>query len=268
MADLNWPRLRKLLRAPEVGFNAEVYRHFRQDEDTPGRRALRDYLLIGATDSRTTAQSKIAYFRDQVQKVHLKPEIYGEPIADVDTVLRYKPEIVLAFSNRNDRSYSSHVRPRARVSYKIIDKTEETITETDLKRIANRINQEFVTGTLFKFEKGKELYTYKEFNKGYNFQVYTKNQTEAKRVIDRVMAINGDNPDWKFMQNHTPEEPYNLYPRNPGRKTILGRSVELNEKRPEVLVQFAFAYALLKDKGKPVALVDAAGRLMRPYIRA
>lgn len=74
MADLSWPKIRKLLRAPGIGFNAEVYRYFKNDDIDPksvgGRTKVRDFCLIGAKDSRSTALSKIQYFRDQVQRVH------------------------------------------------------------------------------------------------------------------------------------------------------------------------------------------------------
>ena len=69
------------MRAPNIGFNAEVQRWFKDLDDVPSasRTALRNSLLIQANESRTSAMFKVQYFIDFVQKVHSQPAVIGVP---------------------------------------------------------------------------------------------------------------------------------------------------------------------------------------------
>lgn len=97
MPDKSWALHRKLLRAPSIGFNAEVYNWFKDADETKSRKALRDSLLIQSKESRTSAMFKIQYFRESIQKVHQKTAVVGVPKDDFDESVQYRVHINLYF---------------------------------------------------------------------------------------------------------------------------------------------------------------------------
>ena len=149
MPDLSWAKHRKLLRTKDIGFNAEVYRHFKTVDDTTGRIALRDSLLVGTTDSRSTALFKIQYFRDQVQKTHLKPTIIGQIKDTFDELVSYKCQVQLYFRQDSDAVPVDKKPVDAQISFRL-DETYKTISKSKYEFLANKIKLELAAGEGYK----------------------------------------------------------------------------------------------------------------------
>lgn len=266
MADLAWPRLRKLLRAPSIGFNAEVYRHFKDVHATStdvGRRAIRDFCLIGAKDSRTTANSKIQYFRDQVQKVHLKPEIYGIPVANYkqETVEGY-PQVIIHFrESATDARTNDRYPIRAQVGYRLKD---DSLSQSQVDSLATKVKSKFGGATPFKFKKGTTKFSYKDKKKGYEFILAADTETEAKSVVTAVLSLNGDTPDWDILTASKSGRTWTTKKT----KTVLGKTVELPNQRPIGWVHFTHAELKIPELERDIVLVDQTGRFKNALLWA
>lgn len=268
MPEYSWPKQRKLLRAPSIGFNAEVYRHFKDVDSssgsaTAGRRALRDSLLIGAKDSRTTAITKIQYFRDQVQKVHLKPTIVGITKDELDSSIspKYKPQIILYFLQDIAAVPTDFTRIDARISYRLMDETSESLTMAKLRVLATQIKTEFAVSGGWTFSKGKIISNYNDAERGNVFRVYGISEAEGEKVIKKVLGMRSHTFDEKIYSLSNPKR---NSVNTPGTRRILGKTYKEPRWRPNASVRFAYAEIILHGLPDPVCLVDRSGSKPNP----
>lgn len=260
MADYYWPKQRKLLRAPNIGYNAEVHRHFKDIDDTPNRKAIRDLCLIGAKDSRGTAESKIRYFRNFVQKVHSKPTIVGELKTSRDQQIVYKCQVQLYFQQDKDAVSLGNAPVDAQITFRL-EQTHETITEAQYKQLAAKIKAEFATGNGYTWNKGKHICWYKDELNGYDFQVYAMSENEGEQIIKKVMQLKGHAFDDKLFRVTTPKKNSDT---TPGNVTILGTSRKKPRWRPTATVRFLWADLIIWNIPEPITLVDRTGIRYKP----
>jgi hypothetical protein len=274
MGDLVWAKQRKLLRAADIGYNAEVYRHFKDTDGSASRTAVRDVCLIGAKDSRITAESKMRFFYERVLKVQYKPDVYALPNDEIKSRRRGRPKVVLHFSQFN--KYSHHVinpdtdKPititpvtpiTGQISFRIMDETSDSMTKAKATTIANKIKSIFAGATPYKWDKGRTMFTYNQWDKGYAFKLLCATETDAKNLVTKVLDIQGHTPDWKRFNTVTNDDPLSKYPENPGTEIIMGETVKQERERPVETVQFRYAYMTLEGRRKPVSLVDTTYKL-------
>lgn len=255
MPDLSWAKHRKLLRAPNIGFNAEVYRHFKTYDDTPGRITLRDSLLVGAKDSRSTAMFKIQYFRDQVQKTHHKPSIIGIPKEqfDLGIEVEYKPVVQLYFQQDRSAVVEDYAPVKAEISFRLMNESTDSITKANLETLARTIKNEFALGNGYTFNKGKYIAHYLDRKNGYSLQIYVINESEGVEVVKKILSI----------QNHTYDEdlfrvtqPKKNSLNTTTNKTIVGKSYKKLRWRPTATVRFQWASVSIREVPDPIYLVD------------
>lgn len=265
MPDLSWAKHRKLLRAKDIGFNAEVYRHFKTvDDNTSGRTALRDSLLVGTKDSRSTALFKIQYFRDQVQKTHLKPTIIGQIKDTFDESVSYKCQVQLYFRQDSDAVPVDKKPVDAQISFRL-DETYKTISKSKYESLANKIKATLAAGDGYKWSKGKILCLYNDEERGYRLQIYALNETEGEQVIKKILSIQDHPFDEKLFRHSTPKRNSE---NTPSKVTILGTSYTEPRWRPTATVQFMWADLIVWNVPEPICLVDNSGIRPNPVLRA
>lgn len=257
----HWALQRKLLMNTKIGFNAEVYRHFKDilDDDTTTtatRKTLRDSILINSKDSRTTAMFKIQYFREQVQQVHLKPTIIGQPKTTFDESVTYKCQVQLNFIQSPQAAPKGYKPIDAQISFRL-DETHLTITETKYKALANKIRQEFAPSTIYHFDKGKHICYYRDAERGYDLRVRAASETVGKQVIQKVLDLQNHSFEAKYFNISSPERNSD---NNPGNQTILGDSTKKPRWRPGGTVYFAYADLLVHGLDEPITLVAVRGQ--------
>lgn len=261
MPDRSWALQRKLLRAPGIGFNAELYRHFKDlDEDLPPQRrlALRNSLLIQARESRPSAMQKIQYFSQYVRKDHLKPEIIGIDIKELGTgvSVKHKPQVLMQFRQDLDVVPDGYIALQARISFRLMDRMATTITKADIQALATKIKNEFALNGGYTFDKGKVVCNYINPENGYNLQLYTTDAAEGEQVVRKVLDIQGHVFDSNNLIVNVPQK--NSV--NTGVKiTILGESAKTARWRPTGRVRFLYATLALTNRGEPICLVDRSG---------
>lgn len=254
----SWKNLRSFLRK---SFNREVLDWF-SDVDDPvpdnstSRKQAKRACLILPKESQNMALMKMLVFRFVVQRVHLRPHIYGLPIGSDQPIRKHKPQIFLEFLEDEEDLDPDYDPITGRISYRLMNETSESITKTELIAIANRIKLEFGSGNGFVWKKGKDLATYTDKPKGYQFQLLVRNKADAKVIIEKVLDTNNDNPDWTKLSYKEADNPTGAYPTIPSTVSILGKITREPRIRPIADVRFQYAYCSIWGKKQPVTLYD------------
>lgn len=264
MPDRSWALQRKLMRAPDIGFNAEVQRWFKDLDSNAdiGRRALRDSLLIQKNESRTSAMFKVQYFRDFVQKVHSQPAIIGVPKEqfDINFGTEYKPIVTLYFQQDREAVAPGYSPLRAEISFRLMNETEETLTQANLKNLALKIKNEFALNRGYTFNKGKNIALYNDKRNGYFLQIYVINEAEGIQIVRKVLSIqNHPYDEDKFRITQPKRNSLNTV----SNTIIAGDTYKKLRWRPTGTVRFQWASLITRTRPYPFWLVDRT--LTRPH---
>lgn len=195
-------------------------------------------------------------FDELIAAIEREPQVYnvnGHP--KIKLIFLENP---FEFSGRIARD-SKATRGRAQISFRLMNRTNESMTKAEVETLAGKIKSKFIN-PVFKFTKGKELYFYKEPSLGKPFQIWAKNEAEAKKLIEQVLDLTGDSPDLDKITKRTNLLPSKAYDDTPGTKVILGEQTRLDKTRPVVEVEFTMAYLIMDGLRKPIYLVDRSYR--------
>lgn len=267
MPDRSWALQRKLMRAPEIGFNAEVRRWFTSSGEaiTANRSALRDSLLIQANESRTSAMFKVQYFREFCQKVHDKITVFGELRDDYETKLSNNnhPQVTLFFQQDSDAVPDDYYPITAEISFRLINETNITLTEANVKTLATQIKNELAVGQGYTFDKGKHISTYIDKENGYHLQLYTISEAEGEQVARKIVGIRNHTFIEDNLKNTTPKK---KSVNTTSTVTILGKPTRKARWRPTGRVRFMYANLYIPNRPEPLCLVDRTGTKYKPAI--
>ncbi|BAU65664.1 Genome sequencing data, contig C298 [Stanieria sp. NIES-3757] len=269
----NWENMRSFLRK---AYNREVNEWFKDiadefPENTTGRANTKRACLILPKESQNSALLKVLNFRFVVQRSHLRPHVYGLPIGSDQAIRKHKPQITLFFKEDMEDIDPDYEAVEGQISYRLMNESSETITKAELTSIANKIKVQFGGGdgdNAFRWDKGKDLASYVEKNKGYQFQLLVRNKTDAKDLVTRVLATNSDVPDWKYLSYKEADEPTSTYPTLPGTQTILGKITREPRIRPIARVRFQYAYCSIWARKQPVILYDRSLTYFDPLVES
>ena len=238
----NWELVKRILMNTTYGYNREVYKHFKdiigQGEITTSmRHAFRDACFINLKDSAVVALHKRLLFYFEVLGLHRQQNL-GDFQEQIRTYRRGKPQVVLYFWN-DARDIKELVR--GRISFRIMSDSFNTETESDALQIAQKIKTKFGGSSPFEWRKGKNLYSYSDWDKGYQFQILATTEGEAKRLINAVLDLQNHNPEWKYFNTILNDSPTEAFPQNRIKKRVLGDLEETPLHRPIELVKFKYA---------------------------
>lgn len=195
---------------------------------------------------------------------------------DLESVKRVgKPKVTLYFledTNFNKKAppnniYEGRRRQEGVIRFRIMDETTRSFSKANATTLANKVKQVFGSGDGFVWNKGKTMYSYNDWEKGYQFQLLCKASTEAKRIISAVHSLQGHSPNWQYFNTVKNDEELLKYPENPGNHVVMGDSIPLPKKRPIVDVRFQYAYVKLDSVKEPINLYDRRGKLPHALVR-
>ncbi|MBD2001917.1 MULTISPECIES: hypothetical protein [Cyanophyceae] len=170
---------------------------------------------------------------------------------------RNRPQVFLYFNQDGSTAIEGEI------SFRIMDRKTTTITDAEIKSLASIIRQKFATGGGFTWSKGKVMYSYTDWELGYQLQLLCSSEGEARRIIEQILDIRKFSPEWEYMNIIQNANPAKAFPQNPGRETILGQSVKLAQIRPSVTVRFQYAYLVLDGLSEPIYLVDRSNKFLK-----
>lgn len=193
------------------------------------------------------------------------PGIYGIPIPSYQEARRFQPQIQLYFQEDHTDVEPGYAPITAEISFRLMNETNETITEPEAKILANKIDTLFASGSGYTWKKGKVQCTYTDREKGYALRLLCWNKAEGKKVIEQVLDIQNDTPDWKKMNVSENEEAINAFPTVPPNDVIFGKRRRKPRKRPSATVRFQYALLHVRGMPHPVVLVDRS-RIFREQL--
>jgi hypothetical protein len=254
----NWQNLKSFLRK---SYNKEVNEWFKDivndspDNSTARKQAKRACLIL-PEESQSMALMKMLAFRFTVQQVHLRPDIYGVPIGTMDAQRKYRPQVFLEFLEDELDVEAGYARVDGRISFRMMSSSSETISKSTLIAMAKKIKTEFGANNGYLWKKGKDLASYVDKPKGYQFQLLVKTKESAKELIGKVLDIQSDTPNWDKLSYKEADNPTGTYPTISGNTTILGTVYKQPRIRPIAIVRFHRAYCAIWGKPNPVILYD------------
>lgn len=176
---------------------------------------------------------------------------------------RFRPQIRLHFLQDTDFTkvsdslgYHGKRRIPGRLTWRLMNETSETITLGELTRIGQQIKQVFGANNGYVWQKGKDMYCYADWDRGYQLQILARSVNQARDLVSKILSFQGHSPQWAFLSRIENAEPQTRYPETPIKKTILGESVTIPKLRPNVGVRFTYADARIHKLIKPVVLYD------------
>lgn len=224
-------------------------------------------IAIGGNEELVKAQVTQAMTTYQIMREKDVGYIYGHNPEDAETSRKFKPDVVLLFSEKRDKNTPKGKRLlTGRTSFRIMNKTSETITEADIQTLAMKIKTKFGTPA-YKWNKAEKRYSYTDWDKGYQLSLLVPSEAEARRIVEQVLDLQSHSPDWKLLQRCS--EP--VIPRSTTRgerRVILGQTVEQPVRGKAGVVEFQKALLYLDGlKGKPIVLVDLTGKHKKVIVR-
>jgi len=231
------------------------------------RSSLRWACLLKDNDTCDMMIQRFLLFYFSLRKAQdLQQPFYGIPLDDLHASRKFKPQITLYFKeDQND--VEDDARPTwGEISFRLMNQSSVTIQKTELTTLANKIKTEFGAANGYIWKKGRKLYSYTEKDKGYQLQLLCRDEATAKELINKILDLQNDTPDWKFFKSNIADNENESFPYNPGNQTILGKSRRKPRRRPMVDVRFQYATATIWGLNKPIALYDRSFNLIDALI--
>lgn len=178
---------------------------------------------------------------------------------------KHKPQILLYFQ-QDSVDIEDNVPVTGRISFRIMNHTNESLTPPIAEAIARDIRSEFAVGNGWIWKKGRLMISYSDWDKGYQLQLLCHTESVGRELIRKVLSIQNDTPDWRYMNISQNAEPASTFPTVRETEFIFGESRRLPRRRPIADVRFRFATLKLYGVPNPIALVDLSGQWENPLI--
>lgn len=174
------------------------------------------------------------------------------------------PKITLYFIEDLNDVAEGYAPVDGQISIRLMEYDQGSITEPIARTYATRIKTAFAAGGGFVWKKGKVMCSYTDWEKGYQLQLLCRNDTEGRRVVEQVLDIQSDSPDWSRFNITENAEPTQAYPTIPPLDRAYGESRRQPRRRPIADVRFQVARMDVLGVPAPVILVDRSGTYPRP----
>jgi hypothetical protein len=148
-------------------------------------------------------------------------------------------------------------------SFRIMTKTDDPqsplpkIDKADLRGYAQKIKEQFATPNLFTWEKGREVFSYKDRWLGFDGQWWLcRNEAAGRLLLTKLLAIQDAQLDTSKLRKSIAPDETAAFPKNPPDITVLGEQVPQEKERPLVDVTFYRAEIKLAKLRSPISLVE------------
>lgn len=194
---------------------------------------------------------------------------------DLESVKRVgKPRVNLYFledTNFNkkappNKEFEGLRRTDGLIRFRLMDEKTNTFSKANATALANKIKQVFGSNGGYVWKKGKTMYTYNDWELGYQFQLLCRSEIEAKRIVTSVLSLQAHSPIWKKFNTVKNDEEAITYPENPGTQIVMGESVDIPKSRPLVDVRFQYSYIKLDGVVEPINLYDRKNKRAKSLV--
>jgi hypothetical protein len=195
---------------------------------------------------------------------------------DLESVKRVgKPKVNLYFLE--DTTFNKLAPPNDRqegkrrldglIRFRLMDEKTNSFSKANATSLATKIKEVFGSNGGFVWSKGKTMYSYSDWNMGYQLQLLCRNEIEAKRIVVAVLSLQLHTPVWKYFNIVKNDEEATTYPEEPGTQVVMGEIVDIPRIRPIVNVRFQYSYIKLDGVKEPINLYDRNGKRPKSLAR-
>lgn len=262
-----WEHLQNTIRFAHNQMVRKEFDDIEIDDDiTTPRASLKVASLIKDNDNGLVMICRLILYHVIIKGFGM-PEIYAVPFTDINESVRYSPKVFLNFC-QNYREVDADDRAvDGQISFRLMGQTNESISQSDINLLAQKIKNLFGSGGGFQWRKGKSMFTYSEPKKGYFMQLLVRDQAEGKRIVEQVLDIQNHTPDWQYANYKENLEPAQAFPANPPNRTLVGKSRKQYKRRPIVTVRFRNAQLNIQGLPNPIVLYDKSGIYKRAILK-
>jgi hypothetical protein len=242
----------------------DYFKNQADDDISTPKAGLKHACLIKDEDSAAMTQMRMWLFEITVRHAQsIQVPVYGIPTTAFQEQRKFKPQIQLYFQEDHNDVEAGYSPITGEISFRLMNQESTSLSNSEVTSYANKVKTAFAKPS-FVWKKGKELYSYTDWDKGYQLQLLCRNETEAKRVVEQVLDIQSHSPNWERLRKNEATDPAASYPTIPGNQTILGKSRKKPRRRP--IADVRFQYSLLHVYGLPraITLVDRTGLFTKP----
>lgn len=186
-----------------------------------------------------------------------------------ETVRRVgKPKVTLYFledSNFNKKASPNKINEGRRrqegiIRFRLMNETTHSFSKANGIVLGTKIKEIFGANGGFVWNKGKTMYSYNDWERGYQFQLLCRTEVEAKRIITAVHSLQNHIPNWQYLNLIKNDQEASKYPENPGNQVVMGETIPIVHSRPLVDVRFQYAYVKLDGVKEPINLYSLKGK--------
>lgn len=226
-----------------------LFRDVRDDQLDSPRGLLKTDLIMTDNDTALLMQLKTGLLNDYID---VDRNIYALPIEDYHRKVAFQPQVCLIFVEKQSTANSfKRRRVEMRVSFRIVDKTRTTITQTYIDELEREIKGNFPK--TYGYEKGKLCFSYRDKDNGYEFKMIAKGEPEVKELIAKVLKIKDDIPNYDYLTKSEYTDKNLITPKF---ETILGKRTKLPIQRPTATVYLKKAELKIGGVLEDIILLD------------
>jgi hypothetical protein len=178
-----------------------------------------------------------------------------------------RPKVTLYFLEDLNEVEEGYSPVDGQISFRLMDEFPTTFNESKARILGNKIKTIFAVGSGYVWRKGKTMITYTDWEKGYQLQLLSRSESEARELISKVLDINNDVPDWQNLNIKENAEPAQSFPTIPDRDQIYGELRRLARRRPIADVRFQSAFVTIIGIPHPIPIMDRSGQYATALVR-
>jgi hypothetical protein len=179
---------------------------------------------------------------------------YGIPSKTFHETVIFKPQIKL-FWRESTQDAKDNNRYPIRAEYTVRYKGDVN-SRSDIQLLKTKIERIFNGSTPHVFYKGREKYSYRDKDKGYEFIITARDESEAKSVINALLEIQSDNPlNENLLTRSTSDRNWNAIET----VRVAGDTYTKPKQRPVGKVKFTHAELAVHGMPRDITLVSNLG---------
>lgn len=187
---------------------------------------------------------------------------------------RYHPLVRLHFREdttfipgKNQPKGQGQNRTKGEIRFRLMNETTQTLSEANLTSLGQKIKETFGASGGYIWNKGKEMYCYADWARGYQMQILARSEAQAKDLVTKILGFQSHTPQWKYLTKTGNAAEAERYPTVPQTMTILGKQVTLPALRPNAEVRFRYADCRVSPLTYPVVIYDRTGKKANALVR-
>lgn len=200
------------------------------------------------------------------QAAAMQVPVYGIPVPGYQESRVFQPQVELYFIEDPQDVEQGFAPVSGSIKFRVMNRDSANITEADVNQIALKVRTNFATGNGFVWRKGRIMGSYTDRQRGYKLQLLCRTESEARRVIEQVLNVQGHVPNWEYLNISENQNEAARYPIIPPTTRILNRTRRGTRKRPIADVRFVAAFLHVHGLPNAIVLVDRSGRHRNPVL--